>query len=104
MLWLHLLLDNLKYFNILLVRGYSSAHPSGFFFRRESLCTLTFCLPHIFPNLSFALFMLWSLNGKMVAATAGAQQAAAEPSAMLARTTHLSLSPPTLSDSRQCRR
>lgn len=29
MLWLHLLLDNLKYFNIL-VRGHSSAHPSGF--------------------------------------------------------------------------
>lgn len=29
-LWLHLLLDNLKYFNILLERGHSSAHPSGF--------------------------------------------------------------------------
>lgn len=100
-LWLQVLLDNLKYFNILLVHGHSSAHSSGFL--RESLCALTFCLPHIFPNLPFTLFMLWWLNGKPMAATAGAQQAAAELSPMLAHTTHLSLSPPTLSDSRWCR-
>lgn len=98
-LWLQVLLDNLKYFNILLVHGDSSAHPSGFL--RESLHALTFCPPHIFPNLPFTLFMLWWLNGKPMAATAGAQQAAAEPSTMLAHTTHLSLSPPTVSDRQQ---